>query len=91
LDLSTLSQDAAGTIPVTGPGQPVRKIRDKSGNANHGTLTGTPTLEQDGTLYYLDLKSTDSLDTASINFTTTDKMSVWAGIGKAIATLRSWV
>lgn len=90
-DLSTLSQDAAGTIPVTGPGQPVRKIRDKSGNANHGTLTGTPTLQQEGALYYLDLGTNDSLDTAPINFTTTDKLTVWVGLRKAVAAIRNWV
>jgi hypothetical protein len=34
-DLSTLSQDSAGTTPVTTVGQTVRRIADKSGNANH--------------------------------------------------------
>ena len=31
-DMSTLYQDAAGTIPVTAVEQPVGKILDKSGN-----------------------------------------------------------
>ena len=40
-DLSTLYQDAAGTIPVTAVGQPVGKILDKSGNGNHATQSVT--------------------------------------------------
>ena len=34
-DLSTLFQDSAGTTPVTASGQPVGKMLDKSGRANH--------------------------------------------------------
>ncbi|HKX55742.1 MAG TPA: hypothetical protein VJN01_06565, partial [Xanthomonadales bacterium] len=34
-DFSTLFQDAAGTIPVTGADQPVGLQLDKSGNGNH--------------------------------------------------------
>lgn len=34
-DLSSLFQDAAGTIPVTADGQAVGRIRDKSGNGIH--------------------------------------------------------
>ena len=34
-DLSTMFQDAAGTVPVTSPGDPVRLLMDKSGNGNH--------------------------------------------------------
>lgn len=40
-DLSTLFQDAAGTIPVTAVEQPVGKILDKSGRGNHATQTTT--------------------------------------------------
>lgn len=36
-DLSTLFQDSAGTIPVTGTEQPVGLMLDKSGNGNHAT------------------------------------------------------
>jgi len=46
-DLSTLYQDAAGTVPVTAVEQPVGKILDKSGNGNHATQSVTasqPTL-----------------------------------------------
>ena len=38
-DLSTMYQDAAGTVPVTGAGQPVGLIRDKSGRNNHAYQT----------------------------------------------------
>lgn len=38
-DLSTMYQDAAGTVPVTGVGQPVGLIRDKSGRNNHAYQT----------------------------------------------------
>ena len=34
-DLSTMYQNAAGTIPVTAVGQPVGLMRDKSGRNNH--------------------------------------------------------
>ena len=40
-DLSTMYQDAAGTIPVTGMEQPVGKILDKSGRGNHATQATT--------------------------------------------------
>lgn len=48
-DLSTMFQDAAGTIPVTGTGQPVGLIRDKSGNGNHAfqmSSASRPILQQ---------------------------------------------
>ena len=51
-DLSTMSQDAAGTLPVYAPGSgqvdpPVGRILDKSGRGNHAyqtTTTSRPTL-----------------------------------------------
>ena len=48
-DLSTMFQDAAGTIPVTGAGQPIGLIRDKSGRNNHAystTSSRCPIFEQ---------------------------------------------
>ena len=48
-DLSTMFQDAAGTIPVTAAGQPVGLIRDKSGRNNHAfqtTSAARPILRQ---------------------------------------------
>ena len=40
-DLSTMFQNAAGTIPVTGVGQPVGLILDKSGRNNHAYQTAS--------------------------------------------------
>jgi hypothetical protein len=47
-DVSTMFQDAAGTIPVTGIGQPIGLLLDKSGNGYHAsqsTDAARPTLE----------------------------------------------
>ena len=38
-DLSTMYQDAAGTIPVTAAGQPVGLMKDKSERGNHAYQT----------------------------------------------------
>lgn len=50
-DISTLFQDAAGTIPVSAPGQPVGRIADKSGHGHHATQPSNnayrPTLQED--------------------------------------------
>ena len=87
-DLSTMFQDAAGTIPVTAVGQPVGRVLDKSGRGNHATqsksasrpilrknaVTGANYLEFDG--------SDDFLQTSNIDFTTTDKVSLFAGVRK---------
>lgn len=40
-DLSTMYQDAAGTVPVTSVGQPVGLLRDKSGRNNHAYQTAS--------------------------------------------------
>jgi len=47
-DLSTLFQDSAGTTPVTTAGQPVGRMLDNSGRANHAvqaTAAARPTYE----------------------------------------------
>lgn len=85
-DISTLFQDAAGTTPVTSVGDPVGRILDKSGNGNHATQSNAsarPTFQQSGGLSFLSFDgSSDNLVTASINFTSTDKMTVCAGVKK---------
>lgn len=63
-DLSTMFQDSAGTVPVTGAGQPVGLIRDKSGRNNHASQTTSasrPILRQNATTgaYYLEFDGTD--------------------------------
>ena len=87
-DLSALFQDAAGTVPVTGVGQPVGLILDKSGRGNHAyqtTSASRPILRQNATTgaYYLAFDGSDDfLVTNSINFTSTDKVSLFAGVRK---------
>lgn len=84
-DLSTMFQDAKGTAPVTGAGQPVGLILDKSGRNNHAAQTTSasrPILQKDAVTgaYYLGFDGVDdSLKTSSINFTVTDKIGVFAG------------
>lgn len=87
-DLSTMFQDAAGTVPVTGVGQPVGLIRDKSGRGNHARQTTSashPILRQNAITgaYYLEFDGSDDfLQTGNIDFTGTDKVSLFAGVRK---------
>lgn len=85
-DFTTMFQDDAGTIPVTAVGQSVGLIRDKSGrnnNASQATPAARPILGQEiGGQYYLAFGGSVSLATNSINFSATDKMSVFAGAQK---------
>lgn len=90
-DFSTLFQDSAGTTPVTAVGQPVGRVLDKSGRGNHATqatATARPVLQQDaGGGYYLSLDGVDDwIVTPSVNFTTTDKMTVFLGVQKNVDT-----
>lgn len=75
-DLSTMFQDAAGTIPVTAVGQPVGRINDKSGRGNsstQSTAASRPLLQQDGSgNYYLDFDGVDDFfSTSSFNMAST--------------------
>ena len=86
-DFSRLFQDSAGTIPVTAIGQPVGLALDRSGRGNHALQTIAicrPTLQQDltGRFYLLFDGVDDFLVTSAINFTGTDKVTVWAGVRK---------
>lgn len=87
-DLSTMWQDQAKLLPVTGEGQPVWHILDKSGNNNHAFATSSatrPILRKNATTgaYYLAFDGTDDfLVTSSIDFTATDKISLFAGVRK---------
>lgn len=85
-DLSTLFQDSAGTVPVTAAGQVVGMMKDKSGRGNHAiqaTVGSKPILRSAGNLWYLEFDGVDDfLVTTSVNFTATDKMSVFAGLRK---------
>jgi hypothetical protein len=84
-DLSTLFQDSAGTIPVTGAGQTVGKILDKSGNNIHATQAtagNRPTYQVDvNGLAYLQFDGiNDSLVSSTLNLSTTDKVTWSMGL-----------
>lgn len=81
-DKSTLQQDAAGATPVTAAGDPIGRIMDKSGAANHATQTTAASRPLWQTTYAGFDGTDDSWTTASINFTSTDKVSVIAGVRK---------
>lgn len=81
---TTCFTDTAGTT-AAGVGDAVARINDSSGNGNHatqGTAAARPLLQQTaGGLYYLDFDGTDDgMATAAIDFTGTDKMSLFAGL-----------
>lgn len=97
-DLTTMFQDAAGTVPVTGVGQPVGLIRDKSGRNNHAyqtTSASRPILRKNAVTgaNYLEFDGSDDfLVTNSINFTATDKVSLFTGVRKlSDATIASFI
>ena len=87
-DLSTMFQDAAGTVPVTAAGQPVGRILDKSGRNNHAFQTNSaprPILRKNAAtgFNYLEFDGSDDfLITNSINFSATNKISLFAGVRK---------
>lgn len=87
-DLTTLYQDAAGTVPVTAAGQPVGLMKDKSGRNNNAFQTvssSRPILQRNATTgaYYLAFDGVDDfLQTNNIDFSATDKVSLFAGVRK---------
>lgn len=85
-DLSTLYQDAAGTVPVTGVEQPVGRILDKSGRGFHATqatATSRPVLRQDGNgKHYLYFDGVDDFLVTPTITPGTDKAQVFAGVRK---------
>jgi hypothetical protein len=73
-NLSSLWQDASGTVAVTAAGQTVRRINDLSGNGWHATQADTanaPVLQQlGGGQYYLKFDGVDDwLQTATMTWT----------------------
>lgn len=86
-DLSTLFQDAAGTIPVTAAGQPVGRMLDKSGRGNHATqatATSRPILQTSGGKRYLVFDGVDDwMVTGVIDLSASNKATIWAGMLKA--------
>lgn len=94
-DLSSMFQDAAGTTAITATGQSVGLLRDKSGNGNHLTQSGTarPVLQQDASgNYYLNFNgSTQFLKTTSANNLYLDASKVLAVCGALIGDYTSTV
>lgn len=86
--LDTLYQDAAGTTPVTAAGQPVGLQLDISGRGNHrfqAAAASRPILRQNATTgaYYLEADGSDDwMQTNSIDFTGTDKVTLFTGLRK---------
>lgn len=86
-DLSTMYQDSVGTIPVTGVGQPVGKVLDKSGRGNHATQSTSarrPILQQNTTTgaYYLAFDGVDDCLVTNTITWGTDAVTVFSGINK---------
>ena len=85
-DLTTMFQDRAGTMPVTADGQTVGKILDKSGRGNHAVApsdAARPLYKTSGGLDWLQFDGVDdSLSTAGIDFSSTNKRSVFIGVRK---------
>lgn len=84
-DQTTLFATHDGTTPGVVVGNPVGKILDKSGRGNHATqstLAARPTLQVDenGNHYLLFDGIDDCLFTSAVDFTATDKMTVWVGM-----------
>lgn len=79
-DLSTMFQDAAGTVPVTANNDPVRLIRDKSGRNSHATApsdAARPQYKTAGGLHWLEFDGIDDyLATSAINFSAGTTMTM---------------
>lgn len=81
-DLSTLWQDAAGTVPVISNGDPVGLMLDKSGNGRHAsqvTSSRRPTWRTDGALCWLESDGVDDFLTTG-TITLTDQMLISHGM-----------
>ena len=83
-DLSSMKQISDGTVNAA-VDSPVGYIEDKSGNGNtaiQATANDRPTLREAGGLYYLEFSGAQGLQTASVDFTGTDEMTVAAACRK---------
>ena len=93
-DLSTMFQDAAGTVPVTANGDPVALMRDKSGNNNHATQTvsaARPTYQTDGFLHWLNFDGVDDSLAIAVVPLGGNVQSAYIGITKIRDTKTSFV
>lgn len=87
--MSTLFQDAAGTVPVTAANQPVGRIKDLSGLGNHAvqtTASARPLYKTDGTKHWLEFDGVnDHLNTSVISWASF-KATIGTGIFKGVDT-----
>lgn len=86
-DITTLFQDAAGTIPVVSHGDPVGRVEDKSGNGHHLTQTtdaNRPTyhIGSTGAKSLLFDGTNDSLVNGTLDLTTTNVTSIFTSFQK---------
>ena len=86
-DLSTLFQDAAGTIPVTADGDPVGLMLDKSGNGNHASQSISASrliYRTDGTLHWLQFNGVNNLLVIeNFDLSGTDKATLIIGLERS--------
>lgn len=90
-DISSLYQDAAGTIPVTANGDPVGLILDKSGKNHHAKQSISakrPTYRTDGVLRWLDFDGIDDFMVTDIMAFSKPNVFLSAGILKTASTSR---
>lgn len=84
-DVTSFYRDTAMTIPAQ-VGDPVRAVRDKSGNGNHRTTPADSSagiLRQSGDLYYIESDGVDDyMVTPAVNLTATDAVTVCMGLRK---------
>lgn len=79
-DLSTLFQDAAGTVPVTAIGQTVKRWNDKSGNGYHvSNASSAWKLQHDGINYFVETDNATKLSSSSFAWGT-GQVSIFAAI-----------
>jgi len=87
-DLATLFQDAAGTIPVTGDGDPVGLMLDKSGNGHHAsqpTTAAKPVYRTDGMLHWIESDGIDDQLVSGANVDLSDPAYTFYVAAKGIA------
>lgn len=82
-NVATLQQDSAGTIPVTAPGDPIGRVMDISGATNHATQATAANRPLWQTTYGTFDGVNDFWQTASLDFTSTDKVTIIAGVLKS--------
>lgn len=84
-DLTSMYQGRTGTTAAA-VDSPVGQLLDKSGNGNHAvapTDAARPTLRESGGLYYLEFDgSDDGMSVSTFNLSSTDKLSIFAGLDK---------